>query len=179
MTEYRICNICGKKNTPDLWMCECGNIISGLPVVSSDEAAEKQEGFCEFCGEYFDENEDECPFCFKKRASVLKKEHYYFVSCLGKKLEIPNGTSEIGRSGLMSNMLCDANAFAVSEKHIILKNENDVISIVDISRNGTFVNGSKLPKDEQYILNIGDEICLGGIPGIGDKYSFSIILTKE
>lgn len=45
MTEYRICNICGKKNTPDLWMCECGNIISGLPVVSSDEAAEKQEGF--------------------------------------------------------------------------------------------------------------------------------------
>ena len=79
----------------------------------------------------------------------------------------------------MSNMLCDANAFAVSEKHFILKNENDVISIVDISRNGTFVNGSRLPKDEQYILNIGDEICLGGIPGIGDKYSFSIILTKE
>ena len=179
MTEYRKCNICGKKNTTDAWMCDCGNIITGLPVICSDEAADAQEGICEFCGEFFDENEDECPFCFKKRTSAIKTEHFYFVSCSGEKSEIPNGTSEVGRGGLMSDMLSAANAFAVSERHMIVCNKDNIISIVDISRNGTFVNGKKIAKDEKYILNIGDEICMGGIPSVSDKYSFSVILTKE
>lgn len=179
MNGYRKCNICGKENTTDQWICDCGNIITSLPIMYKDNITEKNDGICKFCGEYFDENEKECPFCFKKRSSFSKAESFYFVSSNGEKQKIPNGISELGRGGFMGKMLNDANAFAVSEKHLLVYNEDGKLSIIDTSRNGTFVNGQKLLSGEKFALEVGDEICLGGIPSHGDKLAFSIILTKE
>lgn len=179
MIGFRECNICGKKNALSKWMCDCGNIITGLPIVFEDALEETNDGKCEFCGEYFDENEDECPFCFKKRSSVKRKENFCFICNNGDKLKIPYGSSELGRGGFMGKILNDANAFAVSERHLIIYNEENELSFVDVSRNGTFVNGKKIVSNQKFVPQINDKICLGGVPYLGDRYAFTLILGKE
>lgn len=179
MIGFRKCNICGKENALNKWMCDCGNIITGLPIIYEDDPTENNDGICEFCGEYFDENEVECPFCFKKRSSVKKRENFYFICNKGDKQMIPYGSSELGRSGFMGKILNDANAFAVSERHLIIHNEDNELSFVDVSRNGTFVNGKKIVPNQKFVPQVNDEISLGGVPSLGDKYAFTIILGKE
>ncbi|WP_020207866.1 FHA domain-containing protein [Gilvimarinus chinensis] len=54
----------------------------------------------------------------------------------------------------------------ISRRHLCIEWSGDVWQIKDLSRNGTWINGSKLEKGVYYPLKLGDRIQLAGEEGV-------------
>lgn len=53
--------------------------------------------------------------------------------------------------------------------------ENEMVYIIDLSKNGTFVNGSKIGRNQKLIIHNNDEIAVGQPNVKGSKNNFSEI----
>jgi pSer/pThr/pTyr-binding forkhead associated (FHA) protein len=76
------------------------------------------------------------------------------------------GRQEAGSSYLLDLDLSpyDAHAQGVSRVHAVIRLAHSVLMITDLdSRNGTYLNGERLPAHQPRILRDGDEIRLGNL----------------
>lgn len=182
MNEYRICNICGRKNDVNVIICNCGNNMLNVSITQDEDnndsnSDEPRRFVCKFCGEEIDELDKICPFCDAALSEDISSENvYYFVSDDGKEQIIPAGISIFGRDNLMKEYL--QGKYYVSDSHFTI-NYDDKIEITDHSLNGTFVNGLKLPKNEKRELHLNDNIGMGGISEQHDKYGYYVTLMKK
>ena len=68
----------------------------------------------------------------------------------------------------------------VSSAHCeFILNENNDVMLVDVSRNGTFVNGYRITKHEPKLLTLGDVISFGATTIGPDDEVFSYVLARE
>jgi DNA-binding CsgD family transcriptional regulator len=88
-------------------------------------------------------------YCIISHESELRRIHELSVS-----------ESLIGRSSACQIQLSGPD---VSREHAVLQRTRDEIAIRDLgSRNGTFVGGRLIPKQEDVALSVGSEIQIGG-----------------
>lgn len=73
--------------------------------------------------------------------------------------DVNNKSCIFGRSGIGAEYFCKDER--VSNEHFKLIGNNEKIYIVDISRNGTTLNGVRLEKNKEHEINNGDIIKLG------------------
>ena len=76
-------------------------------------------------------------------------------------LRLTGGRATIGRRDGSSWVLPDASA-GVSREHAVIEETHDGWQIVDLSANGTFVNGQNVGNGNAWPLRTGDSICIGG-----------------
>jgi len=79
----------------------------------------------------------------------------------GKKYILPNKSEiTIGRSP-KNDIQTPKSYDGVSREHCKIYQGEQIISVIDLSTNGTFINGKRVPKDDKkYLLKDGDEFRL-------------------
>ena len=181
MYEFRICNICGEKSDASVMLCKCGNMLINLPLQENQEKL--YESRCEFCGEYISSEEHSCPYCGEKVADDTSENdtniRYCFVSDNGERIHIPEGESVFGRANLMGEYIVRNSCHYVSELHMTVICSGNSVSIIDNSRNGTYINGVKLSSGIPQKIELGDHIGMGGVSAEYDKYGYYLTFVRE
>lgn len=72
------------------------------------------------------------------------------------------GDAEIGRNGTLAEKILDTSDFT-SRSHARIFFENEKLFLEDFSRNGTFLNGVRIPKMTKTSLKSNDEIIFADI----------------
>lgn len=81
----------------------------------------------------------------------------------GKEIPLPLTTCVLGREGSLEPQYFNQSTF-VSRKHAEIKFSQEKFFIKDLdSQNGTFINNSRLDKDKQYEVKIGDTLIFGNM----------------
>lgn len=89
---------------------------------------------------------------------------------VGKRYEIGQGETLIGRwdpeSGSFPEVDLDGedSDAKVSRKHAVLLRTGDRVALRDLgSLNGTIVSGKLVPRHEEIVLGVGDQIAIGNL----------------
>lgn len=174
--------------------------LIGSPVDNSDSRVMKQGDIitkfkqCPECGHFNISKFSRCEVCGESLEDVFdlvekpssdnniseattQLSPFRFVSEEGFQLSIPLGESKIGRDALMGDDITNRNRMYVSSDHLIIKCTSDVIEVIDISRNGTFINSNKIPPNYPVKLSIGAIIGLGGISQELDPHGYYMVLV--
>jgi hypothetical protein len=122
------------------------------------------EGHCPYCGEPF-EADGTCT-CQSASStpigaiSVSATSRPRLVADNGIKLDLPDGTSVIGREQTSAELVL--NDPTVSRRHAQVEVSREKVTIRDLgSSNGTFVNGHKVESDVE--LRLGDTVQIGAV----------------
>lgn len=135
---------------------------------------------CEVCGESLEDVFDlvEKPLSDNNNSEATTQlSPFRFVSEEGFQLSVPLGESKIGRDALMGDDITNRNRMYVSSEHLIVNCTSDVIEVIDISRNGTFINSNIIPPNYPVKLSVGAIIGLGGISQELDPHGYYMVLV--
>ncbi len=133
---FRICPKCGNHVPPNTYRCECGQMLHGIPLTASENAASTVSKLPSVC-------------------FMLRSEDGRST------IHIPGDeTVTIGREATEADYL--ANKLYVGRRHLQVNVRDGIVYITDISStNPTLVNGTALKKDTPYKLSENDLISLG------------------
>lgn len=184
MEKFKICPACESRNDPRSMECiSCGADLMGIPVMDEEQQkslAIKEDApaspskdtpmvrICD-CGERNPLQIRKCRRCGEDLTGVLpvqvdeEVELHYQLAALGGDCfyRIPCGETIIGREQGLADYLADKSF--VSRSHARLIVEEGKLYIENLSRtNYTYVNGVMIPAGRT-LLNVGDEVSLGGI----------------
>jgi hypothetical protein len=94
----------------------------------------------------------------------------YFLAENGSRIEIPPGSSLVGRKDRITNVVPEVDLTpldegrVVSRRHAQVEADGDQCQLRDLgSTNGTFVNGRRVPPSVACPLAAGDQVSFGGI----------------
>ena len=190
MEKFKICPICGEKNSPISFECDfCETDLTSVRTL--DEATEKTLAgkqnetqnnesvtfrICD-CGVKNPPNARKCSYCTEDISDILPtadtadKINYILGSIDSEyAFEINEQSITIGRDQCMKEYLC--NKSFVSRTHAEISIENNMMLIKNLSgTNFTYVNNKKIALGEQVELVDGDELGLGGFVKNGERQS--------
>lgn len=198
MSSYRICSLCGKRNSLNQAICSCNNILLNCPIFSNEDAQAQLAPAtsecakfrkCPECGHLNRPDFNFCEACSESLADVFDLvngtdtgtapqsaaptlSRFRLVSDGGVSVTLPVGDSIVGRGELMGEDITRTNRMFVSSAHIRIHCSDQELVITDISRNGTFVNSERIPAGEPIALKPGDMIGLGGVSAKLDPYGY-------
>lgn len=154
-TKFKKCPDCGHLNIPQLSCCEeCGESLEDVFDIVDKPAEE--------------EKTDEL---------TVKLSPFHFVSTGGIRFNLPIGECIIGRDEQMGDDITKLNRMYVSSKHLIVRCSAQRIEVVDMSRNGTFLNSEKIPYGKPIPLSVGSILGLGGISEELDPHGYYLTLV--
>lgn len=192
MERFKICPICGKKNSAASLECECGADLSFESVQTEaqyqevETAEPKQDSefirLCDSCGEENPANARVCARCGEDISDVVpsaragrsllteekgEKKSFCLASIDGSyAFKVSCQETIVGRENAMSEYLKDKTF--VGRKHCQFLIEGEQLFVVDLnSTNGTYVNNERVI--EKHVLEDGDELALGGINKNGKR----------
>lgn len=159
--KYKQCPECGHLNDPQAETCfKCGETLEDVfDLIEAPEQSEQSEEIPE------PKPLNTCPF--------------YFISTEGVRADIPLGKSVFGRGAIMGEDIVKRECFFVSEEHFTVTCTPEYVEIIDISRNGTFVNDNKITKGISVKLNQGDLVGMGGVSKKLDPRGYFITLLRN
>lgn len=197
MDKYKLCPVCGRMNAPILLECEeCEADLSNLPVVTKEtNQDEKQQEdmqslnmdlvrICE-CGVVNPVQARKCSGCGEELLDVIPVEREnaqvkdnkqkagavrFILSSLDGdySFELVQESIIVGREHEMKEYL--TSRVYVSREHAQLLVKDGKLFIRNISAtNFTYVNQKKIPENDLFELNPGDEIGLGGALRNGER----------
>lgn len=180
MEKYKVCPSCGKHNLPSLLEClDCETDLTS--VRNTDKETEKRQSkllrqdkqngieyvrMCD-CGCTNTIGSRKCNECGEDISDVVPSSletweccKYVLATADGSyTFEWKDSSIVIGRENAMQEYLCKKPY--VSRRHAKLLVEDGMMYIENLSgTNYTFVNNKKI--EEKKLVNIGDEIALGG-----------------
>lgn len=186
MEKYKICPICGEKNSPGLLECRiCEADLTGVPVSSGENTAAQAEPeyvrICE-CGFVNPAQARKCRSCGEDISDILpvmrgeEKAAYELCSPDGAYVYGICGSGiVIGREAEMDEYLSGFSF--VGRKQAEITVTDDEVRIFNLGKtNPTFVNQIKVPP-EGTALKDGDEIGLGGKVIRGERQEKAAYLT--
>lgn len=155
LTYYRLCD-CGHRNPVAASYCEqCGESLEGLMIMSAEELSGR-------------EALQETPQ-LGQRVMLFSHDSQLRLNICGR---VVLGANNEGAAYFY-------NRGYVGGCHAAITAEQDGVYLEDLnSKNGTFVNGSKILPGQRVRLENGTEICLGGTEGNGVRQK-SAYLTLE
>lgn len=154
-TKYKQCSDCGHLNSPHLSHCEmCGESLEDVFDLV----------------ENFSEND-------KLKEPHIELSSFHFASVGNYNVRLPIGEYIIGRDEFMGDDITRLNKMYVSSKHLAIKCTEKSVEIMDMSRNGTFLNSIRIPYGQVIPLPVGSILGLGGINEELDPYGYYITLV--
>lgn len=190
MKKFKICPICGEKNSPGLLECRiCEADLTGVRVSTEESASSEKEPslvrVCE-CGFANPPQARKCQSCGEDISDILPTPAVTEEKS-GYELCSPDESFvyELCSQGCVIGREAEMDAYLLSHSYVSRRQAEIVISgneirIFNLSRtNPTFVNNEKVPEDGT-VLHEGDEIGLGGkkIKGERQEKAAYLILRK-
>ena len=199
MEKYKICPVCGTKNSPAMLECiECENDLSSIRVtddsheneqettISNNTSSDTQNmvRICEECGTKNPVQARKCTSCGEDISYIVptpdtdEEQLHFVLSAIDGQYayEIKEGKTVIGRENEMSDYL--KNKSFVSRLHAEFLLENGTLLIKNHSNtNFTFVNNQKIAGSEFVALKDGDTIGLGGNEKNGSRQAEAAYFT--